>query len=202
MRNVLKGVALAAVLALWAGPATAADNLIPGKIAIVKPAKLAKFVSKGTVTLPGGGDDPTLAGGSAQYFDTTFGAGNNAYALPALGWKGLGNPPGIKGFKYKGAGSPTDPCKVVLIKTTVIKGVCKGTGVTLNPPFAGDLGIVLSTGATTRYCAQFGGTNIKNQAGLFKRKDAPPPSSCPTPGLQTTTTTSTSSSTSSTAPSC
>src|SRR6476660_7715253 len=105
MRNIVKGVALAAALALWAGPAAAADNLIPGKIAIVKPTKLAKFVSKGTFTLPGGADDPTLAGGSAQYFDTINGAGNNTYLLPATAWKGLGNPAGSKGFKYKGAGS-------------------------------------------------------------------------------------------------
>jgi hypothetical protein len=203
MRNIVKGVALAAALALWAGPATAVDNLIPGKIGIVKPTKLAKFVSKGTFTLPTGPDAPTTIGGSLAYFDTIFSpAGGETHLLPQSRWIGLGNPPGTKGYKYKGSGSAGDACKVVLIKTTVIKGVCKGSDVTITPPLAGNLGVVLSCGLGTRYCAEFGGTPIKNQAGLFKRKDAPPPGSCPTPGLQTTTTTSTSSTTSSTAPSC
>ena len=56
-------------------------------------------------------------------------------------WKALGNPPGSKGYKYKGAASPGDPCKVVLLKGTVIKAVCKGAGITLTPPFTGDVGI-------------------------------------------------------------
>ena len=210
MRNIVKGVALAAALALWAGPAAAADNLIPGKITVLKPGKLAKFVSKGTFTLPTGPDAPTTIGGSLAYFDTIFGAGSETHLLPQVRWTGLGNPPGSKGYKYKGSGGAGDACKVVLIKTTVIKGVCKGTDVTITPPLVGDLGVVLSCGLGTRYCTAFGGTNIKNQAGLLKRKDADPPLSCPTPGLQTTTTTSssststsTSSTTSSTtAPSC
>jgi hypothetical protein len=32
------------------------------------------------------------------------------------------------------------------VKETVIKGVCKGMGMTLTPPFTGDVGIVLSLG--------------------------------------------------------
>ena len=70
----------------------------------------------------------------------------DSYALPAAGWKGLGNPAGGKGYKYKGAGSPTDPCKVVVVKGAVVKAVCKGTGVTVAPPFVGDVGIVLTVG--------------------------------------------------------
>jgi hypothetical protein len=46
--------------------------------------------------------------------------------------------------------------RVVLVKESVIKAVCKGSSITLTPPFAGDIGIILSLGTTDRYCAQFG----------------------------------------------
>jgi hypothetical protein len=31
---------------------------------------------------------------------------------------------------------PSDPCRVVLVKDKVIKGICLGSGVMLTPPFA------------------------------------------------------------------
>ena len=52
------------------------------------------------------------------------------------------------------------------MKENVIKGVCKGTGIMLTPPFDGDLGIILSLGTTDRYCAQFGGDEA------MERRDA------------------------------
>ena len=186
-RRRAAAVALGVAAAIVAGTAWTADEpdeLMPGKIAIVKPGKLAKFVAKptsGTFALPGSGNAPTDEGGSLAVFDSIFlGGGANTYPLAAGGWTGLGNPAGSKGYKYKGAGSLTDPCKVVLIKEKVIKGVCKGAGVTVTPPLAGELGILLTAGTDSkRYCASFGGTDVKNQAGLFKRKDAPAPGACP-----------------------
>ena len=65
------------------------------------------------------------------------------------------------------------------MKATVIKGVCKGTGIALTPAFSGDVGIVLSLGATDRYCARFGGDEVKNDATMTKRKGAPAPGACP-----------------------
>jgi hypothetical protein len=40
----------------------------------------------------------------------------------------------------------------------------------LIPPFAGDIGIVLSSGDTIaeRYCAQLGGDDVKNDATMTK----------------------------------
>jgi hypothetical protein len=160
----------------------APTDLLPGRIAIIKPATLAKFVAK-----PATGDtfappsvNPVAVGGSLRIFDTASTAGDDTYGLPAgSGWKGLGNPVGSKGYKYKGAGTPSDPCKVVLVKPTVIKGVCRGTGVALTPGFSGDVGIVLSLGATDRYCARFGGDEVRNDATLTKRKNAPAPGACP-----------------------
>jgi hypothetical protein len=127
--------------------------------------------------------DPVTEGGSLRVFDTAATAGDVTYALPAgtppLGWKGLGNPPGSKGYKYRGAGTPTDPCRSVLVKTRVLKATCAGSGITLTPPFAGDIGIILSLGTTDRYCAQFGGDDVKNDTALTKRKNAPAPGGCP-----------------------
>jgi len=200
-------VRLAAFVALGAtviivpvSTARAADNLIPGKIHIIKDTKLTKMVAKPVgplFSLPtaGGAGDPTLFGGSLTVTDLgdSIGFATPLPTQPApMGWKGLGNPAGSTGYKYKGAGTLVDPCKIVLVKESVIKFVCKDDQL-LNPPLAGNSGIVLALG-NENYCAEFGGTEIKNVAGLFKHKDAPPPAAC----SFATTTTSTSSTTTST----
>jgi len=182
LRKMFVGAALVAVCAT---PALAADQLIPGKIIIVKPGSLAKVISKGAFTLPTGADDPTTAGGSLLIKDLGDPMNSNTYSLPSSGWKGLGNPAGSKGFKYKGDGSASDPCKVVLIKTKIVKAVCKGTGVTLTTPVTAppaEVAINLSVGTGTSYCAEFGGTEIKNTSTILKRKDATTlPSACSSP---------------------
>ena len=68
---------------------------------------------------------------------------------------------------------------IVLMKDRVIKAVCQGSGIALAPPFAGDVGIVVSLGAADRYCARFGGEDLKNDATLTRRKNAPAPAACP-----------------------
>jgi hypothetical protein len=132
--------------ALVIAPALAADEpdeLMPGRTAIVKPGVLAKFVAKpptgAAFDLPNlgvSGNDPTIEGGVLRLFDTG-GSDNDIYSLPAPGWKGLGNPAGGTGFKYKGTGQPGDPCRIVLVKAKVVKAVCRGSGVTLTPGFTG-----------------------------------------------------------------
>ena len=111
-------VALGATLIVPASTVRAADNLIPGKINIIKDTKLTKMVAKPVgpafpVPTPSGPGDPTTAGGSLSVIDTGDGLGF-ATALPLqaapLGWKGLGTPAGINGYKYKGAGTLVDPC--------------------------------------------------------------------------------------------
>ena len=170
-------------------PQTACE-LIPGRIVVVKPGKLVKFVSKSKpiapavfpIPVPGSTNDPTLDGATLRIFDTSGAtAGDVTYDLPSSGWKGLGNPPGVKGYKYKGRNAVPvdDTCKIVLVKEKVIKAVCKGAQVTLTPPFAGPAGIVLDVGsASIRYCAEFGGQERKNDVKLMKRKDAPTPAQC------------------------
>ena len=156
-------------------------DLLRGRILIIKPGFLAKFVTRpvtgDTFALPAA--DPMTVGGALRIFDLATTAGDFTYNLPSgAAWKGLGSPAGSKGYKYKGAGTPDDPCKVILIKETLIKGVCRYVA-PWTPPFDGDIGVVLSLGTTDRYCAQFGGDESRNDATLTRRRNAPAPGACP-----------------------
>ena len=129
-------------VSLIATTAMAVDTTIPAKVGLVKTAKLAKFVAKPATTfpLPSGPTDPSVVGADIKFFDTVAGGGGSfTNSLPAIGWTGLGNPAGVKGFKFKGK-ALGNPCTIVLIKPTVIKAVCKGVPVTLSTPFLGDDG--------------------------------------------------------------
>ncbi|MGH7785530.1 MAG: M28 family metallopeptidase [Candidatus Binatia bacterium] len=177
-----------AALLLCAAPVLGADVLIPAKLGLAKPGKLVKLVSKptaATLPAPSSPTDPTLSGARLSFFDTAIGGGGTAtFVLDASGWSGLGNPAGSKGYKYKGKDDTNgSPCSVVLIKPTVIKAVCKGAAVALTPPFAATMGVTLGlpagSTAALRYCAELGGSALKNDATQLKRKDAAAPAVCP-----------------------
>src|SRR5262245_39686708 len=175
------GLLAAAALALvWSVPAGATDISIPGKITIVKPG-LFKIVAKptGSFTLPGigSGSDPVANGGSVHVFDTD-GSGSFTDPLSVVGgWSGLGNPAGSKGYKYKNTSAPSGgQVKIIVFKGAVIKIIAKDTG-SLTAPVGGNLAAELNTG-TDRRCADFGGTEVKNQTDLYKHKDAPATGSC------------------------
>ena len=205
MRSSCIVAALACIASILAAPADAADQpdeLMPGRVVLIKNAQVFKFVSKPptgmTFDLPDETNDPTAEGGELEVFDDDpFRPVSADFALPSSGWKGLGNPAGSKGYKYKGAGTLTDPCRVVLVKEKVV-AVCKGSGVTLPTPFLGQVGIVLTVGTDSkRYCASFGGATMRHDDSVLKRKDAPPPDVCPL-DLNSSTTIPSTSSTSST----
>ena len=179
MQRAVRGIVMGAALALVCGGiSNAADIGIPGKITVVKPGKLAKLVSKPAVSpLPLAA--PT--GGSVRLKDLGNGD-TDTYPTTAGTWTGLGNPAGSVGYKYKGTKTAGDPCVVVLIKEKVVKAVCKGADVTLaDTAFVGVASWRIDTGAGDRLCAELGGTTIKNQAGLLKRKDATAPGGCASP---------------------
>ena len=174
-RSPLLAIVLAVVCSV---PAGATDVPIPGKIAIVKDGTLFKLVAKPagafTIPAPGSGGDPTVAGSDLYVSDTgncTVG-GSLSDSLTGGFWEGLGNPPGTRGYKYKNALAPSGGAvKIIIFKPTVIKILAKDDGA-LNGPIDGTLSIDLWTGAEKR-CAEFGGTEIRNETGLFKAKDAP-----------------------------
>jgi hypothetical protein len=180
MQKAVRGIVMGAALALVCGGISHATDIgIPGKITVVKPGKLAKLVSKPAVSpLPLSG---APSGGSVRLKDLGNGD-TNTYATTGGTWTGLGNPAGSKGYKYKGAGAAGDACKVILIKDKVVKAICKGPDVTLaTTAFTGVASWRIDTGGGDRLCAELGGTTIKNQAGLLKRKGAPVPGGCASP---------------------
>lgn len=129
MKISIPVLALLFTALLTAPPAVsdAIDVPVPAKVQVLKAGKLGKFVSKpavkGTtfaVPVSGGPSDPTVHGGSMKWCRLGAPVGCQSFALVAAGWEGLGNPAGTKGWKYKGRGDATDPCKAVLVKP----GVC------------------------------------------------------------------------------
>jgi hypothetical protein len=187
MRSLIVALALAGLASL-PGASRAddePDQLVPGRLVVIRNGKLAKFVARAPAgapfDLPDAGNAPTTEGGNLQVFDDhPFRPVSATFALPSAGWKGLGLPAGSSGWRYRGAGSAGDPCRVVLVKGTVVKAVCKGTAVTLLTPFLGQVGIVLTVGTDSkRYCAVFGGEDIRNDTTVLKRKGSDAPVVCP-----------------------
>ena len=179
MKRVLSALCTLAVAAAFgAGPVRADDEPVTamtGKILIVKGGKLAKFISKpvspAVFDLPDTNNAPTSEGATLTFRES--GGPEISANLPAVGWKGLGNPAGSKGYKYKGAGTLADPCKTVLVKEKIIKGICKGEAVDLDQPVDGTVLVTLSVGTDTKtYCTAFGGSEVKNDSTLLKRKDS------------------------------
>ena len=173
------------------------DELMTGTSTTIKNGKLAKFSGKPTsatrdLLLPTSTNAPTSGGGSLQIFDTGKIGNEDTYNLPSGGWSRIPKNTSklLKGFKYKGAGTSSDPCKSITLKGNVVKASCKGSGVQLTTPFVGNVGIILTVGPDSkRYCAVFGGSGKNEPApkGL-KRKGASRPNQCAQPLRPTTTT--------------
>ena len=177
---------VAATTTMLGAPGDANDEPstpMAGRVTVIKKGVLAKIIAKPptgqTFDLPDAGNDPTAEGAVLHMLDLGNPNGNEMFLdLPPqtapLGWRGLGSPPGNSGYKYKGAGTAQDPCRVVLVKTRIVKAVCRGAGITLDPPFAGDLGVVLTVGTNSKnYCTVFGGTTSKNVDDTLIRRNAP-----------------------------
>jgi len=164
---------------LWSGPSAAVDYPLPGKSLAMK-AKGSKqmtgFVSKTVLpVLPD--PDPTVSGGKLRIVNPTSGE-SSVVDLPASGWSKnhAGNV-----FKFKNPSAPggSSPVKVALVKQK--KGItlaAKTTGITLDEPTQGNVGLVLAFGKV-HYCALFGGKVVKDAPGKFIAKKAPAPGSCP-----------------------
>ncbi len=134
-------------------------------------------------------DDPRTAGATLR-----LGRGVAEIAtmtLPAAGWRGLGKPPGSRGYAYKDTKQLLGPCKSARIEPgRKLKAACTGSGIafSLDEPSQGELAVDFQVGpAGLRSCLVFGGTISKDipavgsQTGQFKARLAPAPMSCPLP---------------------
>jgi hypothetical protein len=104
------------------------------------------------------------------------GASSASFELPAGGWKGLGKPPGAKGYRYRGG--RTDACRSVRLTPSRVRARCTGADVAL--PVAGPVTLELVSGGARRYCASFGGFEKRNDAQKLKRVGAVA-APCPAP---------------------
>src|SRR5262245_18470665 len=102
MTRIRYAAALGIAILLAAGPAIAADEpdeLMPGRIVLIRNGVIAKFVAKAApalFNLPSASNYPTAEGATLSLFDTA-GPEADSYNLPAGQWKGLGAPAGSKG---------------------------------------------------------------------------------------------------------
>ena len=167
----LLAVALAVILSTGAS-AQVVGYGVPGKVTIIKPGRLIKFVARGSFTLPDPlADDPRSEGGSLSF----TGTGERFYPLSAGCWTGLGpGGDGSTGFKCRDT-----MCRSVLVRTNLIKAVCRPDTGTFTVPETRPVNIVLGIGDGTRYCATCGGTPRGNPYSVFKRTDCTPPTACP-----------------------
>ncbi len=171
-------------------------QVVSGKKLLVKDkdgqASKRKVVvlSKGAgIVAPASGDAPTTAGAELTLYNPTT-TETDTYSLPAGNWQGIGNPPGVKGYKYKDSGQADGPCKVAMLKPgKLLKAVCKGDQIsfTLDEEQQGSLAVAMTMGST-RHCMLFEGASVlkdtqaaAGKTGLFKAKDPTAPAVCPVP---------------------
>jgi cysteine-rich repeat protein len=96
-------------------------------------------------------------------------------------WRGLGNPAGSAGYKYKQSDAATAPGGVIKVnyKPGRLSVTAKGASWPWAPAGAQDDVWVHFRVGDEWYCAQFGGTITQNGANVFAAKTAPSPAACP-----------------------
>jgi hypothetical protein len=152
------------------------DQLLPGASLLVKdgrrgPRLRLRARAKTPFTLPAPPLAPTVGGVTLEVVDPA--GGTAALALPASGWKGLGRPPGSKGYRYRG--TRADDCARARLTPRRVSAFCR-TAIDL--PVAGEVQLLLTAGGAKRYCARFGGTEKANSARRLERVKAPA-AACP-----------------------
>ena len=186
LRTVVLGIA-----ALAASTVIAADHPIAGdalllKDPVGKPEKRVVLfrASKDLAIDPGSVGDPRTVGATIEF--TGGGGGDGAtgpIALAPAFWKGLGTPPGSKGYKYY------DKNKSVGIKQVMFRPGPKGGSLQVNGGGAAWTYAVTQpqTAVAVRfqvggdiYCGNFS-TFTKNTAGRVQAKNATAPPDCTPP---------------------
>jgi hypothetical protein len=122
---------------------------------------------------------PTSGGATLSFADAAGASAPTSFELPAEDWKGLGRPPGAKGYRYRGAAGAA--CRKVKLTPRGLSAVCTGS---FALPAAGEVEVLLRSGDAVegkRYCARFGGTERRNDARKLKRVQAAPPDACTEP---------------------
>lgn len=144
-----------------------------------------KFLIKGEEVQspePGSLNDPISNGATIRLWNPST-LEEALIAAPAgPDWKGIGNPPGSNGYRYKDK-TGVNPCKVSVRPFKNLKVTCKANNgpipFSLDEATQGSLAASISFGIGSPQCASYGGLVVSDEPGQFKAKNAPPVGSCP-----------------------
>lgn len=137
---------------------------------------------------PTAGGDPSVFGAVMRV--TTPAGDDELFLLPAVGWRGQGDPAVSQGYKYVDKDRAHGPCsKVVWRPGEKLLARCKGAGIgiSLDEPVQQAVGVSFRAGSDPPICMAFGG-NVKKdrpatrrEPGRFTAKYAPAPEGCGLP---------------------
>ncbi|MCC6764702.1 MAG: PQQ-dependent sugar dehydrogenase [Deltaproteobacteria bacterium] len=185
LRSLALGIA-----ALAASTVIAADHPIGGDYLLLKdpPGKPEKRsvnfkALKDLAIDPGQAGDPRTLGATIELSGAGGGGATGPIALAPGFWKGLGNPPGSKGYKYFDKARATG-VKQVLFKPGSKGGQLQVTGGGAAWPYAvtqmqSAVAVRFQIGGET-YCGNFT-SFTKNEAGRVQAKNAVAPANCTPP---------------------
>ncbi|RMD83861.1 MAG: hypothetical protein D6815_05500 [Candidatus Dadabacteria bacterium] len=185
-------------------PIEFAPSLISGRKLVIKDhasdptRRRARFISKDSamtdIALPGEPGDPTCSGpgggGGLLRLIGTGGSGQDTgnIALPCENWKPIGPASAPKGYRYRDKEQDQGPCKFVLIRAgKLVRASCSGKNPASPLPYdltaagEGSVAVMLQTGASFTYCAEFpgsSGTVFRDNERLFSARNAPAPAGC------------------------
>lgn len=179
----LTGVVLAIVFSASALPAFGVDNLLGHRVSISKyggdpvQGKVFKLIVKaGKQGNPAAFPIPGNPAGTTNAVIIERDGGLIVDALDAGEWKGLGNPAGSKGWRYRNRDAPDGgPVKILLMKERVVKVLAKGTG--SMPAPSGSSGAIRSVLMIDddRYCTEASPVHLVEIANkLIKTQGAAP----------------------------
>ncbi len=177
---------------LWAivsvSPAAAVDHLLGHKVSVSRyggnPAVGRSFklvVKGGKQGNPTAFSLPANPAAGGAYVVVERDGGVLVDSLTAGEWKGLGNPAGSRGWKYRNKNAPAGgPVKILLVKQRVIKLVAKGTGsMPLPDGTSGSIhGVIALDGE--RYCTEATPLHKTDVAGKIIKTAGEAPLACAT----------------------
>ena len=163
-------------------PVTGAGNLV--KLVARRGRKEAPF----PVPPPGGPDDPRAVGGSFLRCTCTGGLGSACVPTPGLwtpiplapsGWRPIGS--SGAGWRYRGAGTAADPCRLVVVRSRLVRAICRGPSAVdplFEQPVVHAVADELRIGSF-RYCAQWLFSFRRNDFITWKDRRQAAPDGCP-----------------------
>jgi len=170
---MMRGVVVMAVALLCAVPARAQDRPLPGKkLAMMSRGARQTTVFIAKARLDTSSSPRSRARSSGSSIRPRASPGSSACRRRVWSSNAHGTV-----FKFKNPSAPggSSPVKAALVKhKSGITVIAKTTGITLDEPTQGSVGLVLAFGAL-HYCALFGGEVVQDEPGKFVAKKAPAP---------------------------